>query len=109
MAAKEKKVGAMAEIETYESLDDFSREVLGLSEHEIWLSDARCRMIKHIIDSRKKQGLSQKDLAEMLGTTQSVVSRIENGLGKGITLDYLIRVVSVLGMTPRLTVRKQAA
>ena len=99
----------MAEIETYKDVDDFARRGLKLDEHTIWLIDTKCRMIKHIIKSREKQGLSQKDLAEMVGTTQSVISRIENGLAKGVTIDYLAKVINALGMTTRLTVRKQAA
>ena len=99
----------MAKIETYESVEDFARRGLKLDEHTIWLIGAKRKMINRIIKSRKQQGLSQKDLAEMLGTTQSVISRIENGLSKGFTLDYLTKVADALGMTTSLTVRKRAA
>ena len=99
----------MVKLNTYKNVDDFAKKVLKLDEHEIWMSNTKCKMIKHIIKSRKEQGLTQKDLAEMLGTTQSVISRMENGPRKGITLDYLTKVISTLGMSPRLTVRKAVA
>ena len=34
----------------------------------------------------------------MIGTTQSVISRIENGTTRHITLDYLIKIAAVLGI-----------
>ena len=98
----------MAKYKTYKNVDEFSREVLGLSEYEIWLSSTKNRMIFTIIETRKAKGISQKDLATMLGTTQSVISRIEGGPSRGITIDYLMKMASVLGITPRITLKKSA-
>ena len=45
---------------------------------------------------REKAGLSQKDLALKLKTTQSVISRIENGK-QNISLDMLQKIANALG------------
>ena len=49
-----------------------------------------------IANEREKAGLSQKDLALKLKTTQSVISRIENGK-QNISLDMLQKIANALG------------
>ena len=98
----------MAKINTYKDIDTFSKEVLGLSEYDNWLITTKNKIIASIVKTRKKQSISQKELAKILGTTQSVISRIENGTSRHITLDYLMRVVTVLGISPNVTLKKAA-
>jgi ribosome-binding protein aMBF1 (putative translation factor) len=50
-----------------------------------------------IYDLRTQAGLSQRELAERMGTTQSVISRLEEGGGARNRLDTLARVASALG------------
>ena len=50
-----------------------------------------------IHDLRIKAGLTQKDLADRMGTTQSVISRLEEGGGSGNRVDTLARVAAALG------------
>lgn len=49
-----------------------------------------------IYDLRTLAGLSQRALAERMGTTQSVISRLEEGGGANNRLDTLARVASAL-------------
>ena len=49
-----------------------------------------------IYDLRKKAGLSQKRLAEMIGTTQSVISRLEDSDYNGHSFSMLERITKVL-------------
>jgi transcriptional regulator with XRE-family HTH domain len=49
-----------------------------------------------IYDLRTAAGLSQRELAERMGTTQSVISRMEEGGGARNRLDTLARVASAL-------------
>ncbi|HEY1651520.1 MAG TPA: helix-turn-helix transcriptional regulator [Acidimicrobiales bacterium] len=46
---------------------------------------------------RTEAGLSQRALAERMGTTQSVISRLEEGGGAKNRLDTLARVATALG------------
>jgi transcriptional regulator with XRE-family HTH domain len=49
-----------------------------------------------IYDLRTGVGLSQRELAERMGTTQSVISRLEEGGGANNRLDTLARVATAL-------------
>jgi ribosome-binding protein aMBF1 (putative translation factor) len=49
-----------------------------------------------IYDLRTEAGLSQRELAERMGTTQSVISRIEEGGGARNRIDTLARVATAL-------------
>lgn len=46
--------------------------------------------------ARTKAGLSQKELAEMIGTTQSVISLLEDADYEGHSLSMLSRIARVL-------------
>lgn len=45
---------------------------------------------------RTKVGMSQKQLAELIGTTQSVISRVEDSDYTGHSLEMLNRIASAL-------------
>ena len=49
-----------------------------------------------IYDLRTEAGFSQRQLAERMGTTQSVISRLEEGGGARNRLDTLARVATAL-------------
>ena len=49
-----------------------------------------------IYDLRTEAGLSQRELAERMGTTQSVISRLEEGGGAKNRIDTLARVAKAL-------------
>ncbi len=52
---------------------------------------------------REKAGLSQKDLARKLKTSQQQISRLESPSYEGHSLSMLRRVANVLGATVRVT------
>ena len=52
---------------------------------------------------REKAGLSQKDLARKLHTSQQQISRLESPAYEGHSLSMLRRVAEVLGVTVRVT------
>ncbi len=49
-----------------------------------------------IYDLRTAAGLSQRELAERMGTTQSVISRLEEGGGTKNRIDTLARLATAL-------------
>jgi len=53
---------------------------------------------------REKAGLSQKDLARKLKTSQQNISRLESPSYEGHSLTMLRRVAEVLGATIRVTI-----
>ena len=50
-----------------------------------------------IFDARNKAGLSQAELAERVGTKQSVISRLEDADYEGHSLTMLQRIAAALG------------
>src|SRR5437763_16835612 len=53
---------------------------------------------------REKAGLSQKDLARKLKTSQQHVSRLESATYEGHSLSMLRRVAGILGATVRVVI-----
>ncbi len=53
---------------------------------------------RKIHDLRKEAGLSQKELAEKIGTTQSVISRLEDADYEGHSLKTLSRIAQALNL-----------
>lgn len=54
---------------------------------------------RKIYDLRKEAGLTQKELADMVGTTQSVISRLEDADYEGHSLSMLRRIAEALDYT----------
>jgi transcriptional regulator with XRE-family HTH domain len=50
-----------------------------------------------LFDLRTEAGLTQRELAERIGTTQSAISRLEDGGGGGYRVETLARVATALG------------
>lgn len=57
------------------------------------------RVAEMIYAAREASGLTQSDLARLLGTTQSVISRLEDADYDGHSLSMLRRIAEVLGQS----------
>ncbi|MCG6914447.1 helix-turn-helix transcriptional regulator [bacterium BMS3Abin03] len=56
----------------------------------------RLQLAIQIAEEREKAGITQKEFAQRLHTTQSVISRIESGK-QNISLDMLQKIADALG------------
>ena len=56
----------------------------------------RQEIVSKLTQARLEKGLSQAQLAEMVGTQRSNICRIENG-GQNLSLDFLIKITDALG------------
>ena len=65
---------------------------------EIRESDIRVAIIGELIKARNERGLSQRELEELSGVKQPVISRMEAGVTSP-HLDTVIKVLAPLGMT----------
>jgi len=63
---------------------------------ELEKNEAEYQLIKEIIQARLEQNLTQNDLAQLIGTRQSNISRLENG-NANPSLDFLEKIASALG------------
>ncbi|MGH3104021.1 MAG: helix-turn-helix domain-containing protein [Gaiellaceae bacterium] len=53
------------------------------------------RIAGHVAEQRAARGLSQKELAQLCGTTQSAIARLESG-GRPPRIDTLLRIAQAL-------------
>jgi DNA-binding XRE family transcriptional regulator len=72
------------------------KEFLGLSEAETALIEMKLALSQSLRDRRKKQGLSQVQLAERLQSSQSRVAKIEAG-DPSVSMDLLVSSLLILG------------
>lgn len=56
---------------------------------------------------RKEAGLSQKELAQKVGTSQQQISRLESPSYEGHSLSMLRRIAAVLGATVHVDIRRR--
>ena len=98
----------MSNFKTFNNTEEFSKKGLKLDDYESWLISVKNKMISSIVKSRTEQSISQKKLARLLNTTQSVISRIESGTTKNVTLDYLIKILKILGLETKITLEEAA-
>jgi transcriptional regulator with XRE-family HTH domain len=84
----------MANYSRWDDVKKQRREVSSAVRTEI---EQDLAMGQLIYDLRTQAGLSQRALADRMGTTQSVISRLEEGGGTRNRLDTLARVAIALG------------
>ena len=65
-------------------------------KNELKMNEAEYKIIEEIIMARKEKRLTQKDLAELIGTKQSNISRLESG-NYNLSLDLLNRIALAVG------------
>jgi len=65
-------------------------------KNELKMNEAEYKIIEEIILARKEKNLTQRDLAELIGTRQSNISRLESG-NYNPSLDFLNRIALAVG------------
>ena len=84
---------------TSKAFDILHRRYIGENaERQVSLEVERvnAEVARTIYELRKKAGLTQKELAQMVGTTQSVISRLEDADYAGHSLSMLHRIAMAL-------------
>lgn len=105
---KEDKEFVMKKKKFYLSIDKFGTAI-GLNALDKEVIRQKNRMIDYLKESRLKKGISQKELAEKLGTQQPAVGRMEAGVVGEVSFDFLIRVALALGVSLAVVPTKKAA
>jgi len=73
-----------------------AKEFLGLSDAEAALIETKILLSRALRDRRRRQRLSQEELARRLRSSQSRVAKMEAG-DPSVSMDLLVRSLFVLG------------
>ena len=65
-------------------------------------------LAKEIINLRKNNNLTQKELAVKVGTSQPAIARIESGNYKNISLSFLRKVAKALDAVPIIHLKRKS-
>ena len=86
------------------NFDDLKKELLKKPrfKREYDALEPEYALITQIIDKRLKQGLSQQNLAQKVGTKQSAISRLESG-NYNPSLFFLKKIAAALGSQVRIS------
>lgn len=92
------KVNNNSDIHSFDEILDAKYGAPGTKEREEFDREAYMFCIGQMIhDARKKEGMTQSQLAEKVGATKSYISRIEKGLIEpGVALFF--RIMEALGL-----------
>ncbi len=93
-------------IERYKKAAEFGK-ALGLSELEIELIRQKKRLIEKLKKEREQKGISQAELATLIGSKQPAIARMESGQVSKVSLDFLCRVALALRIP--VAIRKRVA
>jgi len=72
-------------------------------QNELKMNEAEYKIIEEIIMARKEKNLTQKDLAVLIGTKQSNISRLESG-NYNPTIDFLNKIAYAVGKELRVSI-----
>lgn len=64
-------------------------------------------LAKEVLELRKQTNLTQKPLAQNMGTSQPTITRIESGNYRNVSLAFIRRLAEALGAKPEIHLRKK--
>jgi ribosome-binding protein aMBF1 (putative translation factor) len=74
------------------------QQFLHLSDEEMALIDLKIRLISLLKSARQSSGLSQANLAKLIGSSQSRVAKMENA-DAGVSLELICKALFSLGVS----------
>jgi predicted transcriptional regulator len=97
----------MAEIKTINSKELLERQLKDENfRKEYERLEEEFEIARQVIKLRKKLNITQKELADRVGTSQPAIARLESGEYKNLTLSFLRRVGKALGVIPEVHFKK---
>jgi len=73
-------------------------ELLDLSDEDVVIIEFRAALALALQKMRKRKKITQEETAEIIGTSQAQVSKMEAGVSS-MTLDRMIKALAALGMS----------
>ncbi len=85
-----------------------TQDFLGLSDEEYAYIELKLALSRSLKERRQKKGLTQEDLAKLMGSSQSRIAKMEAG-DPSVSLDLLVRSLLELGASKEDMARSFAA
>lgn len=85
-----------------------TQDFLGLSDEEIAYIELKLALSHSLKEYRQKKGLTQEDVAKLIGSSQSRVAKMEAG-DPTVSLDLLVHSLFLLGATKEDIARRFAS
>lgn len=89
------KSKSKTKVEKFKSASEFAKS-LGLNSLEVELIRQKKKIIENLRKARTSRGLSQANLAQMVGSQQPAIARMESGQVSEVSLDFLCKVALAL-------------
>lgn len=80
-------------------------ELLGLSEEDMAVIEARLTLARAVRAGRTEAGLTQAELAKRIRSSQARVAKMEGGDPQA-SIESMIRALTAAGSTLKLTIRR---
>lgn len=77
-----------------------TKEYLGLSQEEMALIDLKIQLMQKLKAIRQKAGVTQKELAKLMHTSQSRIAMLEGG-SSDVSLDLVCKALFALGISKK--------
>ena len=84
-----------------------AQDFLGLSDEELAYIELKLALGRSLKERRRKQKLTQSELAKMLNSSQSRLAKMEAGDPK-VSIDLLVRALFIMGATKKDVARSFA-
>jgi predicted XRE-type DNA-binding protein len=97
----------MSKSKRYKSLQDLD-ENLGVESMRVAEAEVKASLTKAIIREVSKQHLTYQDVAELTGVARTTVTGIINGSLQKVSIDRLLRIISAIGLSVHISVKKTA-
>lgn len=91
----------------YKTASDFSISI-GVTEEQAAQSKLKAKLVAAIRKEISRQGISHEEAAELAGVSRSNITGIISGSVRSVTLDRLVRIAAVLGLSMHLEIKKSA-
>ncbi|MEK7355537.1 MAG: helix-turn-helix transcriptional regulator [Bdellovibrionota bacterium] len=92
----------------YRSVEEFGRS-LGLSDLDIEVIRQKTLIAEKLRRERLKQRITQAKLADLVGSRQPAIARMEAGSLSLVSMDFLVKVALALNVSISITGKSVAA
>ena len=91
----------------FKNLQDFASSI-GVEPLRVAEAEVKSALTKAIIREIDKKNLTHQEVAELAGVARTTVTGIVNGSLQKLSIDRLLRIISAIGLSVHVSVKKSA-